>query len=185
MAAQGCGPHAHDCYLAQRSVVWFPAAAIRGDAAAAPWPHGERGSTPPPPWAPPPATAQGAGVVGRDQAELYGGRVGLIHNTLADRLLDMADVVVTVGYVSGERGRCGCAVAALWLCSLRCGGPCPSACRALQLPAMGAGAVANWGAGGGMPCGSSERPARPVTCRSRIGACPQTRSYPILFEIQC
>lgn len=43
---------------------------------------------------------QGAGVVGKDQAELYGGRVGLIHNTLADRLLDMADVVISVGYVS-------------------------------------------------------------------------------------
>ncbi|PRW39265.1 acetolactate synthase [Chlorella sorokiniana] len=43
-------------------------------------------------------TFQGAGVVGKDQAELYGGRVGLIHNTLADRLLDMADVVVAVGY---------------------------------------------------------------------------------------
>ncbi|KAI7836323.1 hypothetical protein COHA_009831 [Chlorella ohadii] len=43
-------------------------------------------------------TFQGAGVVGQDQAELYGGRVGLIHNTLADRLLDMADVVVAVGY---------------------------------------------------------------------------------------
>lgn len=47
-------------------------------------------------------TVQGAGVVGKDQAELYGGRVGLIHNTLADRLLDMADVVVAVGYVSGS-----------------------------------------------------------------------------------
>lgn len=41
-------------------------------------------------------------MVGKDQAELYGGRVGLIHNTLADRLLDMADVVVAVGYVSGS-----------------------------------------------------------------------------------
>ncbi len=51
-----------------------------------------------------PSPWQGAGVVGQDQAELYGGRVGLIHNTLADRLLDMADVVVAVGYVSGSLG---------------------------------------------------------------------------------
>lgn len=41
-------------------------------------------------------------MVGKDQAELYGGRVGLIHNTLADRLLDMADAVVAVGYVGGS-----------------------------------------------------------------------------------
>lgn len=32
--------------------------------------------------------------------ELYAGRVGLIANTLADRLLSRADVVVCVGYVS-------------------------------------------------------------------------------------
>ena len=51
-----------------------------------------------------PSPWQGAGVVGQDQAELYGGRVGLIHNTLADRLLDMADVVVAVGYVRGSLG---------------------------------------------------------------------------------
>lgn len=42
-------------------------------------------------------------MVGKQQAELYGGRVGLIHNTLGDKLLDMADVVITVGYVSSSR----------------------------------------------------------------------------------
>ena len=39
-------------------------------------------------------------MVGRAQAELYAGRVGLVHNTLADRLLDEADVVISIGYVS-------------------------------------------------------------------------------------
>lgn len=43
-------------------------------------------------------TFQGTGVLGRNLFELFGGRVGLIHNTLADSLLDMADVVITVGY---------------------------------------------------------------------------------------
>lgn len=45
-----------------------------------------------PPLLPP---LQGAGVLGRNLFELFGGRVGLIHNTLADSLLDMADVVIT------------------------------------------------------------------------------------------
>lgn len=45
-------------------------------------------------------TFQGTGVVGKPSGllDLYGGRVGLIHNTLADRVLDKADVVVCVGY---------------------------------------------------------------------------------------
>lgn len=43
-------------------------------------------------------TYQGAGVVPRDKLQLFGGRVGLFHNQPADRLLDGADVVVTVGY---------------------------------------------------------------------------------------
>lgn len=38
------------------------------------------------------------------QVELYAGRVGLIANTLSDRLLSRADVVVSVGYVSGWWG---------------------------------------------------------------------------------
>ncbi|MDB5308892.1 MAG: acetolactate synthase, catabolic [Gemmataceae bacterium] len=43
-------------------------------------------------------TYQGAGVVPRDLFDCFGGRVGLFHNQPADRLLDAADVVVTVGY---------------------------------------------------------------------------------------
>ncbi len=43
-------------------------------------------------------TYQGAGVVSRELFDCFGGRVGLFHNQPADRLLDAADVVVTVGY---------------------------------------------------------------------------------------
>ena len=43
-------------------------------------------------------TFQGAGVVPRELFDCFGGRVGLFHNQPADRLLDAADVVVTVGY---------------------------------------------------------------------------------------
>jgi acetolactate synthase-1/2/3 large subunit len=43
-------------------------------------------------------TYQGAGVVSRELFDHFGGRVGLFHNQPADRLLDAADVVVTVGY---------------------------------------------------------------------------------------
>ena len=43
-------------------------------------------------------TYQGAGVVPREMFDGFGGRVGLFHNQPADRLLDAADVVVTVGY---------------------------------------------------------------------------------------
>jgi acetolactate synthase I/II/III large subunit len=43
-------------------------------------------------------TYQGAGVVPRERLDCFGGRVGLFHNQPADRLLDAADVVVTVGY---------------------------------------------------------------------------------------
>ena len=43
-------------------------------------------------------TFQAAGVVPRDLFDLFGGRVGLFHNQPADRLLDAADLVVTVGY---------------------------------------------------------------------------------------
>lgn len=53
-------------------------------------------------------TFQGIGVVPRELCDLFGGRVGLIRNTTTDRLLDEADVVVAVGYVSGVRaGRAG------------------------------------------------------------------------------
>lgn len=44
------------------------------------------------------STFQGTGVAGREFLDLYGGRIGLVHNTPADALLDMADVVVAVGY---------------------------------------------------------------------------------------
>src|SRR5271166_814515 len=43
-------------------------------------------------------TYQGAGVVSRELFDCFGGRVGLFHNQPADRLLDAADVVVTIGY---------------------------------------------------------------------------------------
>ena len=43
-------------------------------------------------------TYQGAGVVARELFDRFGGRIGLFHNQPADKLLDAADVVVTVGY---------------------------------------------------------------------------------------
>ena len=44
------------------------------------------------------STFQGTGVVPKSLAELYCGRVGLIKNQPADRVLDSADVIVAVGY---------------------------------------------------------------------------------------
>ena len=44
------------------------------------------------------STYQAAGVVPREFLHLFGGRVGLFHNQPADRLLDAADLVTTVGY---------------------------------------------------------------------------------------
>ena len=43
-------------------------------------------------------TYQGAGIVPRSMIQLFAGRVGLFHNQPADKLLDQADVVITVGY---------------------------------------------------------------------------------------
>jgi acetolactate synthase-1/2/3 large subunit len=43
-------------------------------------------------------TYQGAGVVPREFFDCFGGRIGLFHNQPADKLLDVADVVVPVGY---------------------------------------------------------------------------------------
>jgi acetolactate synthase I/II/III large subunit len=43
-------------------------------------------------------TYQAAGVVPREMFDRFGGRVGLFHNQPADRLLDAADAVITVGY---------------------------------------------------------------------------------------
>ena len=43
-------------------------------------------------------TFQATGILTRDMLPLYAGRVGLFHNQPADRLLDAADLVVTVGY---------------------------------------------------------------------------------------
>ncbi|WP_035353704.1 acetolactate synthase AlsS [Edaphobacter aggregans] len=43
-------------------------------------------------------TYQAAGVVSRELSDLYGGRIGLFHTQPADKLLDGADLVVTVGY---------------------------------------------------------------------------------------
>lgn len=44
------------------------------------------------------ATYQAAGVVPRELLDLYGGRIGLFHTQPADKLLDGADLVITVGY---------------------------------------------------------------------------------------
>ena len=44
------------------------------------------------------STFQGTGVVPRNLANLYVGRVGLIKNQPADRILDAADVLLTIGY---------------------------------------------------------------------------------------
>ena len=43
-------------------------------------------------------TYQGAGVVPREHFDRFGGRVGLFHTQPADRILDAADLVITVGY---------------------------------------------------------------------------------------
>ena len=43
-------------------------------------------------------TYQAAGVVPRERLDCFAGRVGLFHNQPADRLLDAADLVVTVGF---------------------------------------------------------------------------------------
>jgi acetolactate synthase-1/2/3 large subunit len=43
-------------------------------------------------------TFQGTGILTRDLLPLYAGRVGLFHNQPADRLLDAADLVLTMGY---------------------------------------------------------------------------------------
>jgi acetolactate synthase I/II/III large subunit len=43
-------------------------------------------------------TYQGAGVVPREHFDRFGGRIGLFHTQPADKLLDAADLVVTVGY---------------------------------------------------------------------------------------
>lgn len=43
-------------------------------------------------------TYQGAGVIPKDLLSCFAGRVGLSHNQPGDRLLDAADVVVTIGF---------------------------------------------------------------------------------------
>jgi acetolactate synthase-1/2/3 large subunit len=43
-------------------------------------------------------TYQGAGVVSRELLDHFGGRVGLFHTQPADKLLDAADLVISVGY---------------------------------------------------------------------------------------
>jgi acetolactate synthase I/II/III large subunit len=43
-------------------------------------------------------TYQGAGIIPGSMIQLFAGRVGLFHNQPADKLLDQADVVITVGY---------------------------------------------------------------------------------------
>ena len=51
-------------------------------------------------------TYQGAGVVSRDLLHCFAGRIGLFHNQPADRLLDAADLVITVGYNPIEYDPC-------------------------------------------------------------------------------
>jgi acetolactate synthase I/II/III large subunit len=43
-------------------------------------------------------TYQGGGIVPRDLFDTFGGRVGLTHDQPGDKLLDAADLVITVGY---------------------------------------------------------------------------------------
>jgi acetolactate synthase I/II/III large subunit len=43
-------------------------------------------------------TYQGAGVISQELFDCFGGRVGLFHNQPGDKLLDSADVVITIGY---------------------------------------------------------------------------------------
>jgi acetolactate synthase-1/2/3 large subunit len=43
-------------------------------------------------------TYQGAGVISHELFDCFGGRVGLFHNQPGDKLLDAADVVITIGY---------------------------------------------------------------------------------------
>jgi acetolactate synthase I/II/III large subunit len=43
-------------------------------------------------------TYQGAGVISHELFDCFGGRVGLFHNQPGDKLLDTADVVITIGY---------------------------------------------------------------------------------------
>ena len=43
-------------------------------------------------------TYQGAGVVPREHFDRFGGRVGLFRTQPADRILDSADLVITIGY---------------------------------------------------------------------------------------
>lgn len=47
-------------------------------------------------------TYQAAGVLARDRLDCFAGRVGLFHNQPADRLLDAADLVVTIGFDAVE-----------------------------------------------------------------------------------
>lgn len=44
------------------------------------------------------STYQAAGVVPRELFEYFGGRIGLFHNQPGDKLLDAADLIVTIGY---------------------------------------------------------------------------------------
>lgn len=44
------------------------------------------------------STYQAAGVVSHDHVDCFAGRVGLFHNQPADRLLDGADLVLSIGY---------------------------------------------------------------------------------------
>jgi acetolactate synthase-1/2/3 large subunit len=47
-------------------------------------------------------TYQAAGVLPQDRLDCFAGRVGLFHNQPADRLLDAADLVVTIGFDAVE-----------------------------------------------------------------------------------
>jgi acetolactate synthase-1/2/3 large subunit len=44
------------------------------------------------------STYQAAGVLAREHLDCFSGRVGLFHNTPADRVLDRADLVLTIGF---------------------------------------------------------------------------------------
>ncbi len=44
------------------------------------------------------STYQAAGIIPREHLDCFGGRIGLFHNQPADRLLDAADLVLTIGF---------------------------------------------------------------------------------------
>lgn len=93
-------------------------------------------------------------MVGRDLQELFGGRVALIHNSMSDALLDKADVVVTVGYVSKQAAAALCFFVSLVWCLLgELLGRLAAALVRVAVPAL------SWADGGGAAAAERESDA--------------------------